>query len=387
MIAKESINAQEVREQVLEISKEHLPFEASGYECTTEMVYDVLLKAATEGISIEAACQQLDDVVDGNTIRHVLNEQLDVKQIRVHEEEINAALAAMLPEQIKSRGLEGAMDLHDEPFYGKDESLRAVASRGKAKQGTTHFMRTASAYVIYRQLRLTLAVTFVLPTDSTLDVVKRLNQRLQALPLQLDVLYFDKGFCSGEVIRYLQQEQQPAVLACTIRGKEGGTRQLCQGRKSYRTTYTFTDGTTAAVAMVATLPPGKDGQRRRKWLLFVVVNLDWSAHCIYRRYPGALWARFDIECSYRIGREVRIKTTSLNPMMRFFGFAFALLLVTIWAALRWFIARIPGRGPHRIDPVRFPFHLFTQFLRRAVEQLRGVVDSVSLSCPFTISIY
>ena len=384
MIAKESINAQEVREQVLEISKEHLPFEASGYECTTEMVYDVLLKAATEGISIEAACQQLDDVVDGNTIRSVLNEQLDVEQIRVHEEEINAGLASILPKQIKSRGLEGAMDLHDEPFYGKDESLRAVACRGKAKQGTTHFMRTASVYVIYRQLRLTLAVTFVLPTDSTVDVVKRLDQRLQALDLQLDVIYFDKGFCCGEVIRYLQQEQQPAVLACTIRGKEdGGTRQLCQGRKSYRTTYTFTDGTTADMAVVATLPPGKDGQRRRKWLLFVVVNLDWSALSIYRRYRR----RFGIECSYRIGREVRIKTTSRNPMMRFFGFAFALLLVTIWAALRWFIARIPARGPHRVDPVRFPFHLFTQFLRRAVEQLRGVVDSVTVSCPFTISIY
>jgi len=384
MIAKKSVNTKDVREQVLEISKEHLPFEASGYECTTEMVYDVLLKAATEGISIEAACQQLDDVVDGNTIRSVLNEQLDVEQIRVHEEQINGALAAMLPKQIKSQGLEGAMDLHDEPFYGKDESLCAVACRGKAKQGTTRFMRTASAYVIYRQLRLTLAVTFVLPTDSTLDVVKRLDQRLQALQLQLDVIYFDKGFCCGEVIRYLQRQQQPAVLACTIRGKEGGgTRQLCQGRKSYRTTYTFTDGTTADMAVVATLPPGKDGRRRRKWLLFVVVNLDWSAHCIYRRYRR----RFGIECSYRIGREVRIKTTSRNPMMRFFGFAFALLLVTIWAALRWFIARIPGRGPHRVDPARFPFHLFTQFLRRAVELLRGVVDSVPVSCPFTISIY
>jgi putative transposase len=381
MIAKESINAQEVREQVLEISEEHLPFEAAGYECTTEMVYDVLLKAATEGLSIEAACQQLEDVVDGNTIRSVLNEQLEIEQIRAHEQQINGALASVLPDQIKSQGLEGAMDLHDEPFYGKDEALCEVACRSKAKQGTTRFMRTASAYVIYRQLRLTLAITFVLPTDSTLDVVKRLDQRLQALSLQLDVIYFDKGFCCGEVIRYLQQEQQPAVLACSIRGKAGGTRQLCQGRKSYRTTYTFTDGSTADVAMVATLPPGKDGQRRRKWLLFVVVNLEWSAHCIYRRYRR----RFGIECSYRIGREVRIKTTSRNPMMRFFGFA--LLLVTIWATLRWFIARIPGRGPHRIDPVRFPFHLFTQFLRRAVEQLRGVVDSVSLSCPFTISIY
>lgn len=374
MIAKESVNAQEVRDEVLSVAQEHLPFSADGYECTTEMVYDVLLKAATEGMSIEAACNELDEVVDGNTIRAVLNEHLEIEQIREHEAEINAALSFALPRQIQTQGLEGAIDMHDEPFYGKDEGLREVACRGPADRGTTHFVRTASAYVVYRQLRLTLAVTFVLPTDSTLDVVQRLYQRLQDLDLHLDVLYFDKGFCCGEVIRYLQAKRQPAVLACTIRGKQGGTRQLCQGRKSYRTTYTFTDGTEAEMAVVATLPPGKDGKRRRKWVLFVVVNLNWSARCIYRQYRR----RFGIECAYRMGRKVRIKTTSRNPMMRFFAFGFALLLVTLWAVLRWFIARIPGCGPHRVETTHFQFHHFILFLRHAVEQVRGLVTSIPI---------
>lgn len=383
MIAKEHISAQDVREKVLSVGQAHLPFAADGYACNTEMLYDVLLKAATEGISIEAACTELDEVVDGNTIRAVLNEHLKIEQIRAHENEINAALSCELPPQIQTQGLEGAIDMHDEPFYGKDEALRDVACRGAAKQGTTRFVRTASAYVIYRQLRLTLAVTFVLPSDSTLAVVKRLYQRLQALDLRLDVLYFDKGFCCGAVIRYLQSQQQPAVLACPIRGKQGGTRQLCRGRKSYRTTYTFTDGTEAQMAVVATLPPGKAGRRRRKWLLFVVVDLDWSAHTVYRRYRR----RFGIECAYRIAREVRIKTTSRNPMMRFFAYGFALLLVTIWALLRWVIARIPGRGPHRIEPTHFQFRRFCLFLRRAVEQLRSVVSSIPMLTSASISIY
>lgn len=383
MIAKESVRAQDLRNRVQEVSQENLPFSADGYKCTTEMVYDVLLKAASEGISIEAACADLDDVVDGNTIRALLNEHLEIEQIRDHERQINEALSFALPAQIKTKGLEGAIDVHDEPFYGKDERLRAVVRRGRAKKGTTRFVRTASAYIVYRQLRLTLAVTFVLPEDSTLDLVKRLYQRLQALNLRLDVLYCDKGFCCGEVIRYLQSQKQPAVLACTIRGKKGGTRQLCQGRKSYRTTYTFTDGTTTDVAVVATLPPGKDGKRRRKWLLFVVINLDWSAHVIYQRYRR----RFGIESSYRIGRTVRIQTTSRNPMMRFFAFGFALLLVTIWAVLRWFIARVPGRGPHRVDPQHFQFDLFIRLVRRAIEHIRGVVVSVPIRCSPEISIY
>ena len=96
-------------------------------------------------------------------------------------------------------------------------------------------MRIASASVIWRGLRLTLALTYVLPEYSTLQVLQRLLQRLSMLGIQPGVLYLDKGFCHGEVIRYLQDKRQPAVLACTIRGKAGGTRALCQGRKSYPT--------------------------------------------------------------------------------------------------------------------------------------------------------
>jgi hypothetical protein len=32
----------------------------------------------------------------------------------------------------------------------------------------------------------------------------------------------------------LKARKQPAIIACPIRGKDGGTRALCQGRKSYR---------------------------------------------------------------------------------------------------------------------------------------------------------
>lgn len=174
MIAKESVSAQDLRDKVLEIGQAHFPFSADGYKVTTEMLYDVLLKAASEGISIEAACADLDDVVEGNTIRTLLNEHLAIEQIREHEEQINEAFSFALPPQMQTKGLEGAIDFHDEPFYGQDEELQAVVCRGKAKKGTTRFVRTASAYVVYRQLRLTLAVTFVLPEDTKLDIVKRL---------------------------------------------------------------------------------------------------------------------------------------------------------------------------------------------------------------------
>ena len=374
MIQQSELTAQDIRETMQSVSQEHLPLEANGYVCTSAMLYDVLMKAASENISIDAACRDLEKSASGNRVRELLNEQLSGEKLDSYERQINEALASRLPHQLLLRPVEAAIDEHDEPFYGKTAELRAFTCRSKPKAGTSRFFRIISLYIIYREMRVTLAVAFVRPEDKTVAIVQRLLQCAERLQVKIKVLYMDRGFCSGPVISYLQEVKQPAILACTIRGKTGGTRQLCRGRKSYRTGYTFTDGTTADMAVVATLVPNKEKRRRRKWMLFVVIGLDWKPKTIYRRYRF----RFGIETSYRILRRVRIKTTSRNPALRFFLFGFALLLVNIWAFLRWFVARIPGRGPHRLDPTRFQFQAFVSMLRRAIEYLYGVVMTISM---------
>jgi putative transposase len=373
MIHQQELTAQDIRETLQEVGQAHLPLAADGYICTSAMLYDVLMKAASDGISIDAACRDLEKSATGNTIRELLNGQLGTEQLRRHEDEINEALAARIPRQVHECGVEAAMDEHDEPFYGKTPTLQEYTCRGRAKQGATRFFRIVSLYVIYRQMRLTLAVAFVLPQEKTVSVVSRLHPRVRARKIRRDVLYLDRGFCSGAVLAYLKQVKQPAILACTVRGQAGGTRQLCHGRKSYRTPYCFTDGTTVEMAVVATLVPDPHKKRRRKWLLFVVIGLDWKPATVYRRYRS----RFGIETSYRILRRVRVKTTSRNPALRFL-LGFSLLLVNLWAFLRWFVARIPGRGPHRVHPTRFQFQTFVCLLRRAIEPLYGVVMALPI---------
>lgn len=101
--------------------------------------------------------------------------------------------------------LEAVIHEHDEPLCGKTPGLRTYAYRSRTKQGATRFFRIVSAYVIYKQLRLSLAMTFRLPEDETVDVVRRLYQRLLALKLHLGALYLDCGYCSSGVITYLSQ--------------------------------------------------------------------------------------------------------------------------------------------------------------------------------------
>ncbi len=103
------------------------------------------------------------------------------------------------------------------------------------------------------------------------------------------------GFCTGTVSTYLQQQRLPALIACPIRGKKGGIRRLCHGKRAYLTEYTFTDGTRLRLALLPTRVPDKTGKRRLKWIAYVVIHLDWSAAKCYQRYRR----RFGIESSYR----------------------------------------------------------------------------------------
>lgn len=377
MIPKNELHAADLYKMSLKTLQDHLTFNLDGYQCTTEMALMALVKAALDNSSLNAVCDDLEEIASGNRLREHLNAALDVAEWWRQEVEMNAALAAGLPDELPRGGVEVAIDFHDEPFYGKTEEARLYTCRGRAKKGTTRFMRMASASVIWRGLRLTLALTYVLPEYSTLLVLQRLLQRLSQLGIRPGVLYLDKGFCNGDVIRYLQAQRQPAVLACPIRGKNGGTRALCQGRKSYRTGYTFTDGTEVDMAVVATLPHGKDGKRRRKWLLFVVIDCDWHPKVIMRCYRR----RFGIECDYRQMRQMRVVSSSRNPAMKVFLLGLSFVLVNLWASLRWQLFRRVGRGPQTVMFDAFRLKRFIAMLRRAIETQFGAVMSVPTTAP------
>lgn len=372
MIPQYELKAEDVHHYTIEKMKEFIPIEVHGYCCTSEMIFDVLFKASAESSSVEATCADLERVADSNTIREYLNEAIRMARFREHEQQLNAALGSCIPRALPRLGIEIAIDFHDEPFYGKGATMRCVTVHGLAKKGTTHFVRIATAYVIWRQVRLTLALRFVLPGETVLETLSFLLEHLKNLGFSSKVLYLDKGFASTAILRYLTNRQQPAIIACPIRGKTAGIRALCQGAGSYRTVHTFSDGTQASLALKASLVPDKTRKRRRKWLAFMVICLDWPVEKIYQEYRR----RFGIECSYRMVRRVRATTTSRNPALRFFLLGIGLLLLNAWVFLRWTFARLLAHGPYRVNEPLFRLHRFTRLLIRSIEKIYGTLRAI-----------
>jgi putative transposase len=374
IIAQAVLKAKAMYGLVVETLQKHLSLKTEGWKCRTEQSLNLLVKAVASGSSLEATCQDSCGVLSSKRLREQLNAALDVADLRYQEIEMNQALASAIPKEMPRGGLEVAIDTHDEPFYGKGAELLSYTCRSQAKDGTSHFFRIASAYVIWRDVRLTLALVYVLPEDDLAAVLERLLQSLSRLGMHSYVLYLDKGFCNGTIIKLLQQRGQATILACPIRGKSGGIRALCQGRGSKTVAYTFSDGTAVTLVLVASCRPQKGGQKRRKWLAFVLVNLNWTPPVVYKKYRR----RFGIECSYRILRQAKVFTNTRNPALRFFLFGLSLLIQNLWGLVRWLCTRCPSKGRHKLIPSLLRFERFCKFLVRAVEDYYPPPDSIEV---------
>ena len=361
---------------------EHLPLQAEGYECTTTDLLNVLLGVAANRSTIESVCTDLVSAPDPETIRTYFKEQLRVEDLPTLERQLNAALVAKIPPRVWRQAREVAVDFHDRPYYGKTPQTTGLWVRGQARQGTTRFYRVATVYVMLNNLRVTLAIRFVRPEDDTVTVLAELRKRLKTLGLEVACLFLDKGFAGRAVLEYLTGQEQPAVIACPIRGKTGGTRALCQGRRSYRTTYTFhgpkRSALTADLAVCRVFTSAqRTGRMKRRggWLIFILSQLDWSPDQARRQYRR----RFGIESSYRCAGQVRGWTTSPNPAYRFVLITLSFILLNVWVHLRWLFTQVPRRGRRWLDTKRLQLHRLVKFICRALEQHYGHVHEITAS--------
>jgi putative transposase len=352
------------------------PTMSTGNTCDPQTVSDMVVKASADGAAIEGTCKALKTAPTGVTVRSYLNEALDVTALIELQSRVNAQLHGHLPRQLWRAPLALAIDLHDEPFYGKNPLLQAYACRSEAKAGTTWFYRVATVYVLHKGVPQTLGMLFVFREHTKLDIVLSLLCLVKTLRLGIQCLYLDKGFCGQAVVDYLDTTPYPAILACAIRGKTGGTRALCHGHKSYWTNYTFSAASaqayTARLAVVRTYET-KHGKRSAVWRLYVVLHLNVSdPNTIRARYR----ARFGVEGSYRCMRQTHAKTTSLNPAVRFFLLGVAFLILNLWVTLRWHFCQIPRRGGRKVNKKAYELQRHCQFLDRAIEGCYGTVATI-----------
>ncbi len=97
IIPKNRLASEGVRTLSERLFHKHLSLEVGGYKVTTSMVLNMLLKAAIDQRSIDAACTDWAGVVDGNTLHKAFNRTLTVEQLCQHEAEFKCGSGCLYP--------------------------------------------------------------------------------------------------------------------------------------------------------------------------------------------------------------------------------------------------------------------------------------------------
>jgi hypothetical protein len=333
--ASHTITAGEVHQWSLSWLLQAKLLKDHGWLCTAAVVWNIVLRAAARSISIYAACRDLADGPCDQAVRDALAHGLP-KTFSVLERRLNEALLCDLPRRLRRARWELAIDWHLSPYYGEPMWSRNELYYGKPRQGTKKFHAYASACIVTRGYRYTVALTYVRRHESTVTALRRLLTRIRQIGLKIKRVLLDRAFFNVPVIEFLQQESLPFLMPVMFRGRQPQKRRAATGlhwikRQSagwYRHTMKNRKRhvTVSVCVGYRRHRNRKDRKQVRQKLLFAAWRVHGSPTEIRERYRR----RFGIETCYRQMRQARIHTCTRNPRLRLLFVAIALLLRNLW---------------------------------------------------------
>ena len=375
-----TITSRDVQLHAAEVCQKHLKLRDHGPKCRASVLFTILFYAAARIGSIAAACTALRQAPSDQAIHDALLATLP--GITELQRRLNRALAGDLPKALRRRAQPVAIDLvlipyHGEPLHDADEIYR-----GQPKSGASHFHAYATAYVIRKGQRFTVALTYVRQGEKLEDVLKRLLRQVAKTGVKPRYLLLDRGFYSVGVIRYLQHARYHFLMAVVCRGRKvehpkgpSGTRVFLTWRSSGWGSYTLTDAkkrkATISICVKCRNYRGQWKRHGRQKLVYGYWGLKPSSYqWVYETYR----LRFGIESSYRQMHQARIRTCTRDPLLRLLYVGIALILRNVWVWLHWEVLSHPRRGCRRIDLNQLPFRAMLMWLRQVAESLLGVRD-------------
>jgi hypothetical protein len=375
-----TLDRNQVHRLAAEHLQTHLQFKDYKRKVTAKVLWSVLLAAAARITSLSDACQRLLNGPSDETARKALLATLP--DYATLQRQLNASLAGHLPKTLRNHLQRLAIDLtlipyHGQPFRDLDEIYR-----GQAKDGTSHFHAYATAYVVRRGQRSTVALTGVKKGELLKDVVQRLLRLAASVGVRARLLLLDRGFDSVAVVRYLQQARYPFLMPVVCHGRAPKKPGGPTGSQVFRTwkqsgwsQYTLTDAkkqtATVSICVKCRNYRGQWKRHGRQALIYAYWGFDPpSPDSVFMTYR----LRFGIETSSRQMHEGRIRTTTRRPVVRLLYVGIALVLRNLWMWLHYTILSMPSRGGRVIVLERLRWETLLLWLLHVAEEVFGVAD-------------
>jgi hypothetical protein len=332
---RNTISSGEVHQWALSWLTNSMQLKDRGPKCKVVTVWNVLMRAAAQTISVYAACRDLAKAPSNTSVMGALAAGLP-RTRQILEKRLNAALVGPLPRRLRRRDWTIAIDWHLVPYYGEPKHSRNEIYYGKPRQGTTKFHAYGTACIISHGERYTVAVTWVRRHETAVKALSRLLATIREKGLKIRRLLLDRAFFNVSVVQFLQEQQIPFLMPVMLRGRIPEKRRKLTGlhgikrQKAGCYSHTLKNKKQAVTVSVyvayRTHKNRKDGKHKQQKLLFAAWRVRGSPQEIRELYR----TRFGIETSYRQGRQARIYTCTRDPHLRLLFVVVALLLRNVW---------------------------------------------------------
>jgi hypothetical protein len=237
-----------------------------------------------------------------------------------------------------------AIDVNNVPYYGPPTP---DVVGGPKKQGTKWFHAYATAVLLHKRRRYSVALTPLTPKTKPHEIVRLLLDQIAAKGLKIRGVTLDSAFDSGETLLLLQKRKFAYSVPMRRKGNGGNARNdYFEGKhKQVRWLEWKTKATHLSVRTRTLLWKG-----RAKTMLFAFQG--WcgdrarNVHQQAERFRQLYRRRFGIETSYRQKNQAKATTTSRDPVYRLLLEGLGYLLRQVWVVLTEELARVSKASPN-----------------------------------------
>ena len=158
------------------------------------------------------------------------------------------------------------------PYHGEPRHDANEVYRSRAKEGTSHSHAYATAYVLKKGQRYTVALAYVKKGDDLAAVVRDLLRQAAKAGVRPRYLLLDRGFYQVSVIRSPQAARSPFLMPAPAKGRKSdhpqgprGTRVFHLWKRGGGARYTLTGkGGRKATVPIGVKCRNRRGERQRR---------------------------------------------------------------------------------------------------------------------------
>ena len=241
-----------------------------------------------------------------------------------------------------------ALDTHNDPYYGSRKTKHILG--GQRNRGTKYFHVYASAALLHKHRRYTIALLPITESLPVHAIVEKLLEQIRSRGLKIKGVVLDSGFDSADTILLLQNLGVSYTVPLRRKGSTSNRRNdLFAHPSGTLLDATWKSEKTRKEVTTRVLVWQRPGEATTEVKVFAFQGWgDARAVAEFRRARLARQRyreRFGIETSYRQKNQALAWTTSRDSTYRFLLEALGQALRQLWVRLTQTIAQVRGLKP------------------------------------------